>query len=86
MLQVVPANRRDMVAVVNDADVKQRVEASLKTDTKMNDVAVTSVNDGVVLLSGKADNLNQNLRAIHNAYAVPGVSRVTGDIQTITPE
>jgi hyperosmotically inducible periplasmic protein len=81
LLQVVPANKKDMVAV-NDADVKDRVEASLKTDTRMHDVKVTSVNNGVVLLSGKAENLNENLRAIQNAYSVSGVSRVASDIQT----
>jgi osmotically-inducible protein OsmY len=43
---------KDMVAS-NDSDVKGRVEASLKTDTRMDDVKVASVNNGVVLLSGK---------------------------------
>jgi osmotically-inducible protein OsmY len=83
-LQVVSANKKDMVAAVEDSDVKERVEASLRTDTKMNDVKVTSVNDGVVLLSGKAENLNENLRAIQNAYSVQGVYRVASDIQTAT--
>lgn len=81
LLQVVPANKKDMVEV-NDSDVKDRVEASLKADTKMHEVKVTSVNNGVVLLSGKADNLHENLRAIQNAYSVRGVSRVASDIQT----
>ena len=84
LLQVVPANRTDMVAAVTDSDVKERVEASLKTDTKMTGVTVTSVSNGVVLLSGKADNLNENLRAIQNAYSVAGVYRVASDIQTGT--
>jgi osmotically-inducible protein OsmY len=43
---------------------------------------VTSVDDGVVRLAGKADNPAENLRAIQNAYTVPGVSRVASDIQT----
>jgi osmotically-inducible protein OsmY len=81
-LQIAPANKKDMVAAVADSDVKERVEASLKTDTKMKDVKVTSVNDGVVLLSGNADTLNENLRAIQNAYSVQGVHRVASDIQT----
>jgi osmotically-inducible protein OsmY len=82
LLQVVPANKKDMVAVPNDSDLKEHVEASLKADTKLNDVKVTSVNDGVVLLSGRADNLTQKLRAIQNAYTVAGVYRVTSDIST----
>ena len=43
-----------MVAA-SDSDVKERVEASLKTDSKMEDVKVASVNNGVVLLSGKTE-------------------------------
>jgi hyperosmotically inducible periplasmic protein len=82
LLQVVPVSMKDIVAV-NDSDVKDRVEASLKGDTKMDDVKVTSVNNGVVLLSGKAANLTETLRAIENAYSVNGVHRVASDIQTI---
>jgi osmotically-inducible protein OsmY len=62
------------------------VEASLKTDTMMKDVTVTSVDDGVVRLAGKADNPGENLRAIQNAYTVTGVSRVASDIQTPNDE
>src|SRR6185295_14245902 len=51
LLQVVPVTMKDIVAS-NDSDVKDRVEASLKTDTRMDDVKVASVNKGVVLLSG----------------------------------
>lgn len=82
LLQVVPGAVKDQVAA-NDADVKQRVEASLKTDTKMKDVNVASVNNGVVLLSGKTDSLTENLRAIENAYSVNGVHRVASQIQTV---
>lgn len=82
LLQVVPVRMKEIVAV-NDSDVKDRVEASLKADTKMADVKVTSVNNGVVLLSGKAANISQTLRAIENAYSVNGVHRVSSDIQTI---
>ena len=39
--------------------------------------------DTVVLLSGKAADLTQKLRAIENAYSVNGVHRVSSDIQTI---
>ena len=84
LLEVVAVNKTDMVTAVEDADVKTRVEASLKTDTLMKDVTVTSVNDGVVRLSGQADNLNENLRAIQNAYTVAGVYRVASDIETPT--
>jgi osmotically-inducible protein OsmY len=53
-----------------------------KTDAKMDDVKVASVNNGVVLLSGTAENVSQSLRAIENAYSVQGVHRVASEIQT----
>ena len=83
LLKVVPVTMKDAAAASTDSDIKGRVEASLKTDTKMDDVKVTSVNNGLVLLSGKAANLDQKLRAIENAYSVNGVHRVATDIQTI---
>jgi hyperosmotically inducible protein len=82
LLQVVPSNVKKLVAA-NDSDVKDRVEASLKTDSKMEDVKVASVNNGVVLLSGKTESLTEKLRAIENAYSVNGVDRVASEIQTI---
>ena len=82
LLQVVPSSEKKLVAA-NDSDVKDRVEASLKTDIKMKDVKVASVNNGVVLLSGKSDSPAETLRAIKNAYSVNGVRRVASEIQTI---
>ena len=79
LLQVVP-EKALMATIATDAEVKDRVEASLKTDAKMDDVKVASVNSGVVLLSGKAEDLNQSLRAIQNAYTVTGVHRVASEI------
>ena len=81
LLQVVPKSVKKMVAA-KDSDVKDRVEASLKTDAKMEDVKVASVNNGVVLLSGKTESLTQSLRAIENAYSVDGVHRVASEIQS----
>jgi len=82
LLQVVPSDVKQAVAA-NDSDVKERVEASLKADIKMKGVNVASVNNGVVLLSGKTDSLTENLRAIENAYSVKGVHRVASELQTI---
>jgi osmotically-inducible protein OsmY len=81
LLQVVPTDEKALVAA-NDSDIKDRVEASLKADTKIEDVQVASVNKGVVLLSGKTDDVTE-LRAIENAYAVKGVRRVASEVQTI---
>jgi osmotically-inducible protein OsmY len=81
LLQVVPKDMKEAVKA-NDSDIKDRVEASLKTDKQMEDVKVASVNDGVVLLKGKTDNLTEKLRAIENAYSVSGVHRVATEIET----
>jgi hyperosmotically inducible protein len=81
LLQVVPANMKDLVAT-SDSDVKDRVEASFKTDNRIEAVKVASVNKGVVLLSGKTDNVTE-LRAIENAYSVNGVRRVASEIQAV---
>jgi osmotically-inducible protein OsmY len=49
----------------------------------MDHVSVASVNNGLVLLSGKTADLTQKLRAIQNAYTVTGVQRVSSDIETV---
>ena len=82
LLQVVPSNVKELVAD-DDSNIKERVEASLKTDSNMKDVKVASVNKGVVLLSGKTETFDAELRAIENAYSVNGVRRVSSDIKTI---
>jgi osmotically-inducible protein OsmY len=45
-------------------------------------VKVASVNNGVVLLSGKTPTLSEKLRAIEIAWNVGGVSRVASEIET----
>ena len=82
LLQVVKASRLESVKAT-DKDVKEAVEKSLKTDGKMEDVRVASVNNGVVLLSGKTDSFTEDLRAIENAYSVKGVHRVASELKTI---
>lgn len=80
LLQVVPDNVKKAVKA-SDSDVKDRVKASLKADITLKDINVASVNNGVVLLSGKAINLSEKLRAIENAYSVNGVQRVASEIE-----
>jgi hyperosmotically inducible protein len=81
LLQVVPKEAKEAVKA-SDSDIKDRVAASLKADSKLEDVKVASVNNGVVLLSGKATDLNQKLRAIETAYTVDGVRRVSSEIES----
>lgn len=82
LLQVVPEDQKKMVDA-KDSDVKDRVEASLKATNTMDDIKVASVNKGVVLLSGKTASLGQELLVIEHVYAVPGVRRVSSEIETV---
>jgi hyperosmotically inducible protein len=82
LLQVVPESQKKAVAA-NDADIKDRVQASFKTDKRLDDIKVASVNKGLVLLSGKATGLDVKLIAIEHAYTVGGVRRVSSEIETV---
>jgi osmotically-inducible protein OsmY len=80
LLQVVPKSEKKVVDT-NDAHIKDRVEATLKTDASLKDVSVASVNKGVVLLSGKTKTLGEKLQAVEKAYNVDGVLRVATEIE-----
>ena len=82
LLQVVPEGQKKAVAA-NDSDIKDRVQASLKNDKRFDDIKVASVNNGLVLLAGKAHGLNEKLMAIESAYSVGGVRRVASEIETV---
>jgi len=81
LLQVVPDSAKESVEVADDA-VKDKVQAALKTDKTVDGVQVASVNKGVVLLSGKADAVDKELKAIELAWKVPGVRQVRSEIKT----
>ena len=83
LLQVVPASRKEAVKVA-DAQLQKNVEAVLTRDAALEDssVKVASVHDGVVLLSGKTTTLSGHRRALEDARAVPGVKRVSSEIQS----
>jgi osmotically-inducible protein OsmY len=83
LLQVVPA-RHEKVVKASDDDLRKRIDRALKDDPELegSSISVQSVNDGVVLLAGKADSVSDHLRAIHDAYGVPGVQRVESEVQS----
>jgi hyperosmotically inducible periplasmic protein len=83
LLQVVAPEHEQAMQVSDDA-LKQRVEQALQADPslKTSSIAVQSVNQGVVLLSGNAKTLSAHLRAVEVAAAVPGVHRVASEIQS----
>jgi hyperosmotically inducible protein len=83
LIQVVPAGQKERVAATDD-QLKERVEAALKADKGLDDseIKVKSVDQGVVLLHGKARSLTDAYRAVDVAADVPGVARVATQIES----
>ena len=77
---MVPEERKDAVNATDDS-IKEAVEAKLKSDKTLEDVDVASVNQGVVLLSGKTTTLSAQLKAIELTAGVSGVRRVSSEIE-----
>ena len=66
----------------SDKEIKDGVEAALKVNTSFENVHVDSVDNGVVLLSGKTATWDLSLLAIETADRVPGARRVSSLIET----
>lgn len=81
LLQVVPEVDKKVVNA-QDSEIKDKVEAALKTDLTLDGIKVASVNQGVVLLSGSTPTLVNKLRALETAYRCDGVRRVASEIVT----
>lgn len=81
LLQVVPSSQEDAVEASDDA-IKESVERAFEANPaiKKSDIKVSSVNKGVVLISGDADNIVTHLEAIEAAYKVKGVRRVSSEV------
>ena len=81
LLQVVP-ERAQKAVKTSDKEIKDRVAKALKQNTDLRDssISVASVNDGVVLLSGSANTVDEHLEAIQTARAVAGVRKVESEI------
>ena len=78
ILQVVPESRRDAVDKSDD-QIKDALNKRLTADKGLSGINVTSVEKGVVLLSGKASAVAA-LRAVQAAHATPGVHGVSSEI------
>jgi hyperosmotically inducible protein len=81
LLQVVPKNTRDAVEDTDDV-IKGNVEKALDANAVLKDVNVTSVNQGVVLLSGSVETLQAHVTAVETASKVRGVRRVSSNVTT----
>lgn len=82
LLQVVPPKAEDRVEAKDD-QIESRVEQALENDQRLkgSSIDVASVNDGVVLLRGKADSMSDHLEALNVAGKVPGVRRVESEVE-----
>lgn len=82
LLQVVPPKSQDRVEAKDD-QIEKRVEQALESDQRLkgSDIDVASVNNGVVLLRGKADSMTDHLEALNVAGKVAGVRRVDSEIE-----
>jgi hyperosmotically inducible protein len=83
LLQVVPPRAQER-AELSDDQLKQRVAAALKADPALagSDIHVVSVNNGVVLLGGKAETLTDAYRAVDAASRVEGVVHVASEMRS----
>jgi osmotically-inducible protein OsmY len=81
LLQVVREAEKKRVDAT-DERIEDSVEAAFKADPSVDGIKVSSVNKGVVLLSGNAKDLNAKLKALELAWATPGVRKVSSEMQT----
>jgi hyperosmotically inducible protein len=84
LLQVVPSVQRATVER-SDEDIKKGVEAAFKANHRVEDsgIKVSSVNKGVVLLSGKTNSMAAHLESVEVANAVRGVRRVSSEVEVV---
>ena len=81
LVEVVPEYMKKAVKA-SDKEIKDCIQAGLKAHKTLDDVNVDSVDNGVVLLGGKARSLDLQLDAIETAYNCPGTRRVASKIDT----
>jgi hyperosmotically inducible periplasmic protein len=84
LLQVV-APSQEKRTEASDKDVEDRVKAAFMADAVVKDsgISVTSVNKGVVLISGRAKSLEAHLKAVETARGVAGVRRVATQVTMV---
>jgi osmotically-inducible protein OsmY len=83
LLQVVPSSKKSAVKDRDD-DIKKRIKTAFDKDQslKSSKISVQSVNNGVVLLQGKATSMSDHLRAVQIARGTSGVRRVATEVES----
>jgi len=80
LVQVVPESAAKVVKA-SDKEIRDCVEAGLKSHKTLSDVHVDSVDNALVFLGGKARSYDLQLVAIETAYTCPGTRRVASKIE-----
>ncbi|MGH9869540.1 MAG: BON domain-containing protein [Candidatus Polarisedimenticolia bacterium] len=82
LLQVASPAKTPTMMKVSDDRIKMDVEKRMKADRSLDNssLSVKSVDQGVVLLAGKASSLDDSQRALYYASSQPGVFRVTSEM------
>ncbi len=81
LIQVVPESLEKAIEASDDV-VKERVVNTFKSNKGLENVKVDSVDNGVVLLSGKTATWALQILAIEMADRVPGARRIASLIET----
>jgi len=83
MLAVVAEGAADRVEASDD-ELRTQIENVLDRDQALakSDIEVESVNDGVVVLSGRAETLSAHRRALEDVRSVEGVRSVASEIRS----
>lgn len=84
LLQVVELERERERVEESDEDIEEAVERAFESDPvlRKSKITVKSVNDGVVLLSGKAQSMSEYLQALKVARRVDGVRHVASQVKS----
>lgn len=81
LVQVVPQSARETVKVA-DAEVESLVQAALAANPALSGIEIVSVNDGVVVLGGRAETLSAHLDALAATRGVAGVRGVASEVKS----
>lgn len=86
-LTIVPPEKRPAVAMTDDL-LMQRVAHALRMEERLADsrVDIHAVDNGVVVLAGNAQTVEEHRLAVDTAAAVHGVREVTSEIRSPDPE
>ena len=82
LIQVAPVAGHEPTSR-DDAEIRREIAQRLRADPELSDVAVASLNRGVVVLEGRTGSLAAHLRAVEIAERVRGVRHVASEVRSV---